>query len=213
MYRNAYIPLPTRIDHFTGSEELGLEDTSVSVKKTPRNLLFPRKASVPPQLSLGSCQLLFSKHGKAFANPSRWISKFPFVLVCWQSSDLQRPVVKTCALANDFDYALFLTFLPVLADFGLWEFSPTLAGADRKNNHLFWIRVEFFIQLKIFQCSVCKLANSALRGLFMLYIVLEISCFSIDFINCVSSTSQHCWISKCLMKKSPLKTLFNRWEN
>lgn len=25
--------------------------------------------------------------------------------------------------------SLFLAFLPALADFGLWEFSPTLAGA------------------------------------------------------------------------------------
>jgi len=100
-------------------------------------LLFPQETSLPPQLSLGSWQLHFRKHCKAFANSSKLISKCPFLLVCWQISDLQRPVVKTCALANGSYYALFLTFLTVLADFGLWEFSPGLAGADRKKNPIF----------------------------------------------------------------------------
>lgn len=43
----------------------------------------------------------------------------------------------TRALANDSYYALFLTSLPVLADFGLWEFGLTLAGADRKKHPSF----------------------------------------------------------------------------
>lgn len=89
---------------------------------------------------------------------------------------------KTSAQTDESYWRLFLAFLPILAVFGLWEFSPVLAGAPggdtpvldqsrvpQPNKNF----VKFCMQL---------LENSVLKGLFILYVILEISYFSTDFI-------------------------------
>ena len=175
--------------------------------------LHPQNTSLSCQLILGSWQLPLGKHWKAFAKPFLVNFKVHICIcllaltICWDLCS------KTSSPAEESHCSLFLAFLPVLADLRLWEFSPALRDADRKN--IFLLAQSRILQPTGNFAKLCTqlLTTSVPRGLFVLYIILKISFFSIDFIQDMNSTFQHCWTEECLMKKSPLDTLFYRWEH